>query len=93
MGPMAWKLLAAGAAAVATTVADRGVRSAWKAATGDEPPANPMNPDVAWKEAVVWAVLSGAVIGIARLAAQRKAAAYYRDSSGVLPAAVLKRIR
>lgn len=91
MGPMAWKLLAAGAAAVATAVADRAIRSAWKATTGDEPPANPTNPDVEWREAIGWAVLSGAAIGIARLLAQRRAAAYYRNSSGTLPKAVLKK--
>ncbi len=88
MGSMAWKVLAGVAAAAATAVADRGIRSAWKATTGDEPPSNPTNPDVNWREAVTWALLSGAVIGIARLAAQRKAASYYRNSSGDLPKAL-----
>lgn len=88
MGSLAWKLLAAGAAAVATAIADKGIRSAWRATTGEEPPANPTNPDVDWREAIVWAVLSGMAIGIARLVAQRRAAAYYRRSSGSLPKAL-----
>lgn len=85
MGPMAWKVLATGAAALATAVADRGIRSAWRAATGEEPPDNPNNPDVDWRPAIAWALLSGAAIGLARLAAERKAASYYRRSSGSLP--------
>lgn len=85
MGSMAWKVLAGVAAAAATTVADRGARSAWKVTTGEEPPSDPKNPDVDWKQALGWAVLSGALIGVARLAAQRKAADYYRQSSGSLP--------
>lgn len=88
MGPMAWKLLAAAAAAVGTAVADKGVRKAWVRTTGKEPPADPMNPDVEWREAVAWALLSGAAIGIARLVMQRRAAAFYRDSNSPLARAL-----
>jgi hypothetical protein len=34
---------------------------------------------------VAWAVLSGAVVGTARMLATRKAAEYYRRSTGHLP--------
>ena len=65
------------------------VTSGWTAATGKEPPANPEDPEVSWPEAVGWAVASGALIGVARLVATRKAAAYYTKSAGHPP----KRLR
>jgi transposase len=61
---------------------------AWRAATGDDPPTIPEDPDTEWKDAVAWALLSGAVIGLARLFATRRAAIYYRRSTGELPAAM-----
>ena len=57
----------------------------WQTATGKPPPANPEHPDTTWAEAVGWALLSGAVIGTARMLATRKAAEYYRHSTGHLP--------
>ena len=88
MGSMAWKVLGTGSAVLAATVAERGLRAAWRTATGAEPPSLPEDPDTRWGEAVTWALLSGAVIGLARLAATRKAAAYYRNSTGELPKAL-----
>ena len=50
------------------------------------PPANPEHPDTTWAEAVAFAVVSGAIVGVARMLAARKAAEYYRKSTGHLPA-------
>lgn len=75
-----------GAAAVAKKVVDRG----WRLATGKTPPANPADPDVALREAVAWAVLSGTVVAVARMLATRRAASYYQRSTGALPASVRK---
>jgi Protein of unknown function (DUF4235) len=44
---------------------------AWKKARGSEPPGNPEDPEVALGEAIVWAVLVGAAIAIARIIAIR----------------------
>jgi len=85
MGGMAWRVLGGGAAGLAGVLADRGLRAAWRAGRGTGPPENPEDPDTGWKEAIVWAAVSGAVIGLARLVATRQAAAYYRRSSGELP--------
>lgn len=91
MGSMVWKVLGTGAAVLAASVAEKGVTSLWRAATGEEPPVNPEDPDTHWSQAVTWAVLSGAAIGVARLLATRRAAAYYRASSGSLPRALSPR--
>ena len=88
MGALAWKVLGTGAAVMAAALAERGVGMVWHLATGREPPIAPEDPDTNWTEAVAWALLSGAVIGLARLAATRQAAAYYRNSTGHLPKAL-----
>jgi len=85
---MMWKVLGAGSAMAAAAVAKVGVRAVWRAATGSEPPTVPEDPDTRWTEAVGWALLSGAVMGLARLLATRRAAAYYRQSTGELPKAL-----
>ena len=49
-------------------VAKHAIEISWRKATGKEPPANPESPETTWTEAVGFAVLSGVVLGIARLA-------------------------
>ncbi|HET7326653.1 MAG TPA: DUF4235 domain-containing protein [Nocardioidaceae bacterium] len=84
-GSKVWKVFGM-ASAVGATMAVRKVLSAsWKVGTGHEPPTNPADPDVDWHEAVAFAIASGAAIGLARMFASRKAADYYRRSTGHLP--------
>jgi hypothetical protein len=85
VGALVWKVLGMSAAIGAAVVARKVLTSGWTAATGKPPPANPEDPEVSWPEAVGWAVASGAVIGVARLLATRKAAAYYTKSAGHPP--------
>ena len=53
------------------------LNTSWRAATGKNPPENPADPDVDVWEAVLWAAVSGTIVGLARMLAQRKAASYY----------------
>ena len=85
MGALVWKILGTGAAIGVALVARKLATSGWTAATGKAPPANPQDPEVSWQEAVGWAVASGAFVGVARLLATRKAAAYYTRSAGHPP--------
>lgn len=85
MGALVWKILGTGAAIAAATMTKKLVTSGWTAATGKAPPVNPEDPEVSWPEAVGWAVASGAAVGVARLLATRKAAAYYTKSAGHRP--------
>jgi hypothetical protein len=73
------------AAIGAATVAKKGLNTTWRAATGKNPPANPADPDVSLGEAVMWAAVSGTLIGVARMLATRRAATYYAKSTGHLP--------
>ena len=80
-----WTVFSLVAALGAATLAKRGLNTSWKAATGKNPPANPADPDVDFKEAELWATVSGTAIGLARMLAGRKAANYYKKSTGHLP--------
>ena len=80
-----WTIFSLVAALTAAAVAKKGLNTAWKAATGKNPPANPADPDVDVWEAVLWATVSGTAIGLARMLATRRAAKYYAKSTGHLP--------
>lgn len=88
MASFVWRVLGTGSAVLAATLAERGVRALWTAATGERPPEVPEDPDTRWGEAVTWALVSGAAVALARLAATRRAARYYRESTGELPKAL-----
>lgn len=82
----AWKLFGTVSAISAGVATKKMLEMAWKTATGHAPPANPEHPDVQWWEAISFAIASGAAIGVARMLTARKAAEYYRKSTGRLPA-------
>ena len=80
-----WSMFALGSTIVAGIAARKAMTTSWKVATGKEPPSNPADPDVSIGEALAWATLSGVAIGVMRMLASRKAADYYRRSTGHLP--------
>jgi hypothetical protein len=82
---MAWKLFGTLSAILAGIAARKVLVKVWTKGTGHDPPANPAAPGTSWPEAVGFAVASGAAIGVARMLATRKAAGYYRKSTGHLP--------
>ena len=85
-GSKVWSAMALASTVGATFAARKGLSSTWKVATGKKPPVNPAHPDVSIGEAVAWATVSGVAVGLARMLASRKAAEYYRKSTGHLPA-------
>ena len=80
-----WSVFSLASALGAAAVAKKALNTGWRAATGKNPPANPADPDVDMKEAVVWAMVSGTLIALARMLATRRAANYYAKSTGHLP--------
>ena len=81
----AWTVMSLAAGLVGATVARKTLTSTWRAATGKNPPANPADPDVDLWEAVLWAVASGTAVQLVRMLLSRKAANYYKKSTGHLP--------
>jgi hypothetical protein len=89
-GGTGYKVLALIASVVGAMLARKSLTLAWKAATGKEPPANPEHPEVTWGEAAAWAVVSGAVVGLARMIAQKRVASSWHRATGTLPRDVQK---
>lgn len=83
--PSTWEMIGTGAAAVAAVTARRTLTAGWEKGTGTKPPANPADPTTEWRQAVLWAVLTGAVIGLVRMLATRQAAVLAKRYSGDLP--------
>lgn len=83
-----WKVAGAAAGAVATGLARAVLAGAWRKARHEEPPQNPASPSTSWPQAVAWAAASGVGLGVARLVAQRGAAAAWKRRTGHLPAEV-----
>lgn len=84
-GSLPWKIFGTLSAVFAGIAARKVLVKGYTTATGHPPPANPATPGTEWHEAVGWALLSGAAMGLARMLATRKAADYYRKSTGHLP--------
>ena len=85
-----WTTFSIAAALGAAAVAKKAVDGGWRAATGKNPPVNPADPDVDLWEAVAWAAVSGTLIALAKMFAQRRAASYYARSTGHLPPGLQK---
>jgi hypothetical protein len=84
-GKRAWKAFGSGSAIIAGLAATKALDATWKTATGRKPPTKPENPDIAGREAILWAALSGMAIGVAKTYATRRAAHYWVRSTGDLP--------
>ena len=70
---LALKLVGGVAVGAATLITKKVLDGTWKAATGNHPPTDAKDPELTWKEALAWALLSGAVVGVAQLIAARGA--------------------
>ena len=68
----------------ATAVAKKAIDTTWKVGSkGKTPPTDPADPDIELREAIVFAVLSGAVISVVRLFIARKLAQKERREARV----------
>ncbi len=87
---MGWKVVGGAATALAGTAASRGVTAAYRKVRKSDPPVNPADPETDWAEAIAWAALSGLVIGLGRLAAERVAARGWVRATGSPPPGMLR---
>jgi hypothetical protein len=70
----------------ATAVAKKAADATWKASAGKEPPTDPADPDVELREAIVWAIISGTAISVARMLIARRMAQTDRRKAKVAKA-------
>lgn len=54
----------------------------WTDATGEDPPTNPADPAIGWREALTWAAATGVAVGIGRVVGRRLAAGAWEKASG-----------
>lgn len=83
-----WNGLASAAAIGAVMATRPVVERVWKLAFRREAPGNPASQDVSWSDALLWALFTGALIGVIRLLAQRTAAAGWAKVRGDYPHAL-----
>jgi hypothetical protein len=79
-----WTVAAGGAAIGAATITKKLMGQGWTRWRG-KVPGNPATSETTWNEALAWAVVSGVVIGVVRLFAQRGVAALFQRSGRGLP--------
>ncbi|TWU46817.1 DUF4235 domain-containing protein [Rubripirellula reticaptiva] len=70
-------MLAFAVAAGTALVARELLKGGWRAALGSEPPRNPASHEVDWRDAMLWGVMSGAIVGAARIASRRATSSAY----------------
>lgn len=79
----------AGAAALGAVMATRPlVTKVWKTVSRREAPADPAARDVGWGEAIAFAMVTGALVGLIRMLAQRAAAGAWLRAQGDYPQAL-----
>lgn len=83
-----WNAVASGAAIGSVIVSKPLLERAWRVAFRSDPPGNPAHRDVAWRDALLWALLTGALVGVIRLVAQRAAAGAWYRVTGDYPEAL-----
>lgn len=50
------------------------IKKLWTKRTGTEPPSDPADPSVGWREALSWAAAAGVAVGVGRVVGRRVAA-------------------
>lgn len=63
-----------------TAVATKVLTAGWKKVTGNEPPAKNPDPDEAWRDIIVWALLTGLVTTLVKVGIQRAMAKINADN-------------
>lgn len=81
----AWAAFAAGAAMLGGVAVRQGLQQAWKLVKHEDPPLDPSASDVPWRDAIIWTVATGALVGLGRLVARRSAAAGWERLTGGTP--------
>ncbi|UJH69588.1 DUF4235 domain-containing protein [Ornithinimicrobium sp. INDO-MA30-4] len=88
MSDKLWSLATTGAAIGAGVLAKKVTEGTWKFVTGSNSPSNPEDPEVNWGEAVMFALVSGAVVQLIKVTVNHKSTQAYAKRKGHLPESV-----
>jgi hypothetical protein len=80
-----WTLVGAASAALAGFAVRQAAHKGWRYWRDEDPPNNPADPGVAWRDALVWAGSVSALVAVARVVARRGAAAGWSRARGRRP--------
>lgn len=90
MGNATWRFLSIGSTLAATKLATMAASKGWKVMTGRPVPIKGDFEHERTRDVVAYAALSSMLVVGARVAAERKAAQYYRQSTGHLPRGIAR---
>lgn len=65
------KILVTGAALIGAMAIRKLMEKSWVNITREDPPKNPKDREVSWKKAIIWAVSTGAIVGLTKLVMRR----------------------
>ena len=82
---IAWLVVGAGAAMIASSLMERSMKAGWRVVTSEDPPKKPESLDTGWKQAVTWTVLSAVALGLTQVFARRGAAIGWEKALGRQP--------
>ena len=91
LGAMVWRVFSVGSTVVATKVAGNVASKGWKLATGKPVPMRGDYENEKTRDVVAYTALLGMLMAGIKVGAERKAAEYYRQSTGHLPKALGQR--
>jgi dethiobiotin synthetase len=88
LGGVVWKAITVTSTVVATKLATNVASKGWKLATGKPVPMRGDYDKERTRDVIAYTALSGMIMAGTKVAAERKAAEYYRQSTGHLPKAL-----
>ena len=65
--------LVGGAALLGAVAIRKLMEKSWVNIAKEDPPKNPEDREVTWKKAIIWAVCTGAIVGLTKLVVRRNA--------------------
>jgi hypothetical protein len=74
-----WSITAAAAAMLAGVALRQAVQQGWERTRDERAPLNPAAPGVSWGEALTWALVSGAIVGVGRVVVRRGVAGIWNQ--------------
>jgi Protein of unknown function (DUF4235) len=80
-----WQAVAFVSGAAAAACVRRAAVTLWRTGRHEDPPIHPAARDVSWRDALIWAMSVAVGAAVARVVAERTAAAAWNAATGARP--------